>query len=159
MAGRLAGLYWAKPDVITAVSAAAASAASSSFELPDDVESAMFLFDITTATGTTPTLDIKVQTSPDAGTTYFDVFRSSQITAASMLRMNCVFKSSPENTASTATNASGGNMSVITLATSGALMTGCPIAPKYMRIRYVIGGTNPVFTFTTDVITRQTRGE
>lgn len=145
-------VYQSKPDVISAVTATASSANSSAFAIPRNTQVAMFLFDVTTGSGTTPTLDIAIQTSPDEGSTYYNVFRAIQITAVSINRLICDFSSFGGNTATTATNAGGGNAAAITLATSGALTAGAPIIPEYMRIRYVIGGTNPSFAFTTDVI-------
>src|SRR5215475_9473584 len=50
-------------------------------------DSYQFIADVGTVTGTSPTIDIAIQTSPDGGTTWYDVWRFAQITAASTRRL------------------------------------------------------------------------
>lgn len=122
---------------------------STTFTMPVDLHSACFFLSVSAASGTSETLDVNIETSFDAGGTYFGVFRFAQVTtSATARRLIACFFGGSGNTATTATNAGGGNEQVIaTAGTGGALSTGCPVEPRYMRIRAVVGGTNPSYTY------------
>ena len=131
----------------TLASTTATATSTADFVLPRDIHSGQFILDVTAASGTSPTLDIKIQTSPDGGTTYYDCFRFPQKTATAIERLVTGFFGDGTNTGTTGTNANSGNSATITATSTGALTTGVPINPDKMRVRYLIGGTNPSFTF------------
>lgn len=78
---------------------------------------------VTAASGTTPTLDAKIQHSIDGGTTWFDLITFTQKTAAAT-----EFKAYAE-----------------VLGTTGQIWG------DMLRVSYTIGGTTPSFTFSVDV--------
>lgn len=137
---------------IKTTSAVAADAQSAAIEFPVDLHSGVFLLNITAASGTSPTLDLNIEITPDDGTTWFTAFRFAQQTAASKARVIAVFHGHATNTAVVVTNPNAGNAVALAL-TGGALSAGCPISRK-IRANYDIGGTNPSFTFTLDFIGR-----
>lgn len=65
-------------------SARTASVTSSAFDV-GDAQSLVAYLTVTAGSGTTPTLDIKFQDSPDSGTTWFDIAGASftQVTGSS----------------------------------------------------------------------------
>lgn len=111
--------------------------------LPTDLHSGVFIVDCPTVTGTTPTLDLAIEISPDDGTTYYTAFRFAQITAAAVRRLAVKF---------VAVDA-GSEASIPADPSGGALATGCVITEK-MRVRWNIGGTSPSFTFAVHFIGR-----
>ena len=74
---------WADTDPVSLFASATrtATANGSAVELGDCAQARLDL-KVTSASGTTPTLDVKVQTSPD-GTTWTDVGTFTQVTAVS----------------------------------------------------------------------------
>jgi hypothetical protein len=78
---------------------------------------------VTAASGTTPTLDAKIQHSIDGGTTWFDLITFTQKTAVSS-----EFKAYAE-----------------VFGTTGQVWG------DMLRVSYTIGGTTPSFTFSVDV--------
>lgn len=132
---------------------AAATGNSGAIDFPDDLHSAAFIFDVTAASGTSPTLDFAIQVTPDDGTTFYTAFRPAQIVAAAIHRLVACFFGGSGNTGTTGTNASSGNAIVIAN-TGGALSAGSPISKK-IRVLWTIGGTNPSFTFAVHVIGRR----
>lgn len=138
-------------------SAAIAATTNTTFTLPRDTTCAVFFFQTSSSSGTSPTLDLNIQTSPDGGTTYFTVQRCAQLTGDTIVRLILNPYGGAGNTATTVTNAGGGNYAAIAT-TGGALSTGCPVDFDYMRISAVVGGTNPSFTlvgFVTCMLQRQ----
>lgn len=124
-------------NIVAQVSAAAATASTAAFVLPN-AESYSLVLDVTTATGTSPTLDVVLQTSWDNGTTFIDLpLRYTQVTAAAVKWL--VFR-----------NGLGMNEVALEQAaadTGGTLAKNCNFDINNMKIKYTIGGTNPVFTF------------
>lgn len=123
-------------QTITVTSAAATSStAAFSMGLGDSYAIGI---NVTVATGTTPTCDIVVQTSYDKGTTYIDLpLRFTQVTAAVVRWLE--FR-----------NGLGNNevaLEQVAADTGGTLAKNCVFDPAYMKLKYTIGGTNPVFTF------------
>ena len=68
-------------------SAAKTASFQTTFALPEGLMGGAFIIDATTVTGTSPTLDVAFQTSPNAGTDYYVCFRAVQITAAAKQRV------------------------------------------------------------------------
>jgi hypothetical protein len=126
-----------KKNVLTA-SAVAATASSAAFSLPM-ADSYDLVLNITSVTGTTPTMDLVLQTSIDGGTTFVDLpLRYTQKTAAGVAHL--VFRLGlGEN--EVALEQAGAD-------TGGTLAKNCVFDPQNMKLKYTIGGTNPTFTFT-----------
>ena len=134
--------------VVQTVTAAAATATSSAFSAPlADVYT--ILINVTTATGTSPTCDVVFQGSYDKGTTYVNLpLRSAQMTAAGVhwftFRRGLGWGEAAFNQALVAD-------------TGGALAKNVVFDPEYMKFKYTIGGTSPVFTFNV-VVFAEARG-
>lgn len=133
-----------KPVVKTLVTVAATptTATSSAFAIPL-ADAWTFYFNVTTGSGTSPTLDIVFLTSPDGGTTYVNIpWRTTQITGTGVNVL-------------TARNGLGigevGGESPAA-ATGGTLEKPVVVDPDHMKITYTIGGTNPSFAFTLYLI-------
>jgi len=124
------------------VTAAAATATSSALSLPIADTYAIWVI-VSAATGTTPTCDIVLQTSYDGGTTYVDLpLRYTQKTAAASEVL--VFK-----------NGLGNNevaLGQVVADTGGQVAKNCVFDWRYIKVKYTIGGTNPSFTFTMQVL-------
>lgn len=100
---------------------------------------------VTAITGTTPTLDLKIQTSVD-GTNWQDVAAFAQVTAATGIRFlrivaggaipNVVEEAQKDGTLAAATVESG------------------PLG-KFIRAKWVIGGTTPSFTMQLDAFAEE----
>lgn len=120
--------------VLVASAAVAATANSGAITLPV-ADEWTFVVSVTTVTGTTPTMDIVFQNTPDGGTTWVNMpLRTSQITAA-----RAEYFTLPQNRTSIADSS-------VTAATGGILSENYVLSSK-IRILYTIGGTNPSFTF------------
>lgn len=138
-----AGLINPMPLGALATVSAAAATASKKFALP--VADSYYLFVlVTTATGTSPTMDVCYETSVDGGTTYIDLpLRHAQITSAG--------SSTDAGNGICFRNGLGssGDLVVdnVTARSGGTLAKACGFDPRYMQITYTIGGTNPAFTF------------
>lgn len=100
-----------------------------------------FWLDVNTVTGTSPTLDLTVEMTPDSGTTWFGFMRFAQITAAAERRV----KWSPGLGTEAAEEA-------LELATTGGASVDNMAVSATIRILWTIGGTSPSFTFLVDVI-------
>lgn len=142
------GNTWIMPKVTLA--AVTASGTTTATAWPEDLLDICLTVTTGTWTGTTPKMDLSLETSPDNGTTYFTVGRFLQLTATGVTnRLVLAFNAGNGNTASTTTNAGGGNNAVITSTqTNLSLCSGCPIVPAFMRFRYVLTATTPVLTAT-----------
>lgn len=121
------------------VTAAAATSNTTAFSpILGIADGYQLTLDVTAASGTTPTLDVVLQTSFDAGTNWIDLplrFAQKTTTATEDL----VFKLGL-----------GGNEVALGQAvadTGGSLAKNCLFDPVYLRAKYTIGGTNPSFTF------------
>lgn len=128
---------YVKSALIADVTAAAATASSAAFVMPPG-ESFSIVLNVSAATGTSPTMDVVLQTSYDGGTTFVDLpLRYTQVTAAVVRWL--VFR-----------NGIGMNEVALEQAaadTGGTLAKNCNFDPYNMKIKYTIGGTNPAFTF------------
>lgn len=130
-----------KPKVTSAIvvaqTALAATASSAAFSM-DNAESYSLCLEVTAATGTSPTLDVVLQTSWDGGTTFIDLpLRFTQNTAAVIRWL--VFR-----------NGLGMNevaLEQVAADTGGTLAKNCNFDPYNMKLKYTVGGTNPSFAF------------
>jgi len=122
------------------VSSAARTSSSNSgaLKLPKGKSYALSL-NCSAASGTSPTLDVFVNASFDGGTTFIRQEHFAQLTAASL--RNLVFGASGELPAAS-------EAAVATGATARAVQF--PLTRDY-QIEWVIGGTNPSFTFSVDL--------
>jgi hypothetical protein len=133
------------------ITALAATANSAAFDMGVG-DCYQLTLDITAATGTSPTLDVVVQTSFDNGTNFLDLpLRFTQVTAASTKYL--VFKLGL-----------GGNEVALEQAaadTGGTLAKNCIFDPHNMRLKYTVGGTNPSFTgmVNTAVLPRSSQAQ
>lgn len=127
----------ANPTVCKTLVASAARTStftSSAIDLPA-AEAYTFLVSVTAASGTTPTLDVVFQNTPDGGTTWVNMpLRTAQLTTTSANYLQIA----PGNVAIADSNA--------TAATGGILSKNFIPSPK-IRIVGTIGGTNPSLTF------------
>lgn len=113
-----------------------ATANGTTYDFPTDIEGGAFWVKCSAASGTSPTLDVSFETSPDGGTTWFIIGKMAQRSAAGQWRWKVSFK--PVNEA--------GAESVMA-ATGSAVVLNTPIG-KHLRAVYTIGGTNPSFTLS-----------
>lgn len=111
---------------------------SSAINLPA-ADAYSFVVSVTAASGTSPTLDVVFQNTPDGGTTWVNMpLRTAQLAAvgANHLQIAPGMFSIADSTA--------------TAATGGILSENYVPSPK-IRILGTIGGTNPSFTFAVFV--------
>lgn len=107
---------------------------SGAIDFPADVDGGVFILEHGTGTGTTPTLDVSIQVSPDEGTTWFSMFRFAQVTTtAGTRRIITSFRRVAEAGAEAAVGTTG-----------GALASNCPLSKK-IRILADVGGTSPSY--------------
>lgn len=119
-----------------ASSALAATANSGAVDWPSDIDSAVIVLDVTAVTGTSPTMDVAIQCSPDDGTTFYTVARFAQNTGTVTLAKTFLTH-----------QGDGTAAAVLTVAdTGGVLESNIPFTNQ-IRFLYTIGGTNPSFTF------------
>lgn len=130
-----------KPALVS-VAAAPATSTTAAFAL-GLADTYSLYFTIATATGTSPTIDVVLQTSIDGGTTYVDLpLRYTQKTAAGTAVL--VFKCGLGNNEVAIENAVAD--------TGGTLAKNCVFDWRFMKAKYTIAGTNPAFTFTLNLI-------
>lgn len=127
------------PNFKTAIASTAytTTVTSSAFSMPGGADTYDLIFNITAATGTSPTVDPIVQTSVDGGTTYVNLpLRCTQITATGVRHL--VFKQ----------GLGGNEVALETTAadTGGTLAKNCIFDPRFMKIKFTVGGTNPSVT-------------
>lgn len=97
-----------------------------------------FILSSVTVTGTSPTLDVVLQTSIDGGTTYVNVpWRFAQQTAASVSFITVRLGLGVGE---------AGVASAVVAATGGVLANPCVVDPNFMKAVLTIGGTSPSFT-------------
>jgi len=114
-------------------STVAASASGTGTTLPL-ADSYAFILDVGTITGTSPTFDVCIQTSPDGGTTWYDWWRFAQVTAAGQRRLIV----QPIQGRGEA-----GSEAAITSNGTGALNANAPIQAAQARVHIQVGGTSP----------------
>lgn len=107
-----------------------------------DMQNLLIKLNVTAVSGTSPTLGVYFQQSLDGGITFVDVARFAQITAAT---------TNPHyiSLAVGATNAVSGAIGDGTIPASSL---GTSLVSNVWRVKWVIGGTTPSFTFSVDAI-------
>lgn len=99
-------------------------------------------------TGTSPTLDVVLQTSFDGGTTYQDLpLRFAQKTTSTNANAPewLIFRLGlGENEVA---------LGQTTADTGGSLAKNCLFKPDFIKAKYTIGGTSPTYTFTLHILT------
>lgn len=130
-------------DYQVALTALAATGTSAPFVLPfSDITALVIKLFLSAVTGTSPTLDLYLQTmGPDGN--WYDMYHWTQQTTATTTA-NGVW--------ATITCDDGARaIGVVGSKTIGANALGVPILTNQFRLAYTIGGTTPVFTGTVDV--------
>jgi len=124
----------------TVVSGVPGSTNSATFTL-SQADSYAFVLNVTAITGTSPTLDLAIQASPDGGTTWFDWFRFAQVTANTAMTRRLIVQPMQGR-------GEVGSEGAITAGGTGAINANCPApgALNQIRFRYTIGGTSPNYT-------------
>jgi len=121
-------------NLFSKTTATTATINSGALEMPTDLDGGVFILEHGTGTGTSPTLDVAIQVSPDEGTTWFTMFRFAQATTtAGTRRIIASFRRVAEAGAESAVADTG-----------GALASNCPIS-RNIRILFTIGGTSPSY--------------
>ena len=95
---------------------------------------------VPTVTGTTPTLTLQLQWSPDNGTTFYNYGpATTALTAAGSVTIGC-YPNQWEN-------ATSATLAAFTTGVTTAVFLNAPL-PRTWRVNYTIGGTTPSFTIT-----------
>lgn len=100
-------------------------------------DSYAFYVDVTAGSGTSPTMDLCIQVTPDNGTTWIPAARFAQITGVVKRRLQ--LQPVPGR------GEAGAEAAVAN--TGGALATNTVLSKK-IRVVNTIGGTNPSFTYS-----------
>jgi hypothetical protein len=122
------------PTGFPASSATTATITGASFVLPI-ADSYTAIVDVGTATGTSPTLDVAFQHSPDNGTSWYTFAKFAQITATGQRQL--VF------TPQVAVNQAASEGAIANTGAAVALNT--PIVYSAVRVLATVGGTTPSF--------------
>lgn len=139
MAETLLGPYTA---TLVASNAISATGSTSAITLPL-LDGYAFILNVTAAGGTTETMDMALQVTPDNGTTWFDWARFAQVTTAAILQRIIIQPLQGRGEAGSATT--------ITQAGTGAISANAPLSSK-IRFTYTLSGTLPTYTFAIYVI-------
>lgn len=110
-------------------------------------QSYRFITSINTVTGTLPTLVVTIATSFDGGTTFNDVITSTTMSTTG-IGTQIVFKPYL-GAGDIATSQTVTLSSITTIAPTGGTVTNGPIDPRYVKIKWVVGGTTPSFSAVT----------
>ena len=125
----------------TVVSGAPGSTTSAVLTLPL-ADSYAFVLNVTAITGTSPTLDVALQVTPDGGTTWFDWLRWAEVTGNTAVTRRMIVQPI-QGRGEAATEAA------ITAGTTNSVLiqnVPMPGALSQIRFRYTIGGTSPNYT-------------
>ena len=129
-----------KPRFFTALVSAAytTTTTSAAFSMAGaGGDSFMLWFNHTAASGTSPTMDAVVQSSPDGGTTYVNLpLRSTQITTTGQ---NLILWKLGLGDSDAAVESPIAD-------TGGTLAKNCLFDPAFMKIKFTIGGSTPSIT-------------
>lgn len=124
---------FAVPKLLYSATALAATANSGTVSVPQ-ADSYAWILDVGTVTGTSPTLSVAIQISPDGGTTWYSPSVFTQATAA--VKTMKISSNGPYIGQAAATT-------TITTDTT-AVESNFPVTAS-MRILATVGGTNPSF--------------
>lgn len=113
-----------------------ATGSSAAITLPI-ADSYSFIMEVSgSISGTTETLDMAIQTSPDGGTTYYDWWRFAQVTTAAATRCLTVQPMQGRGEA--------GSEAAITAAGTGQISSNKPFSNP-IKLTYTISGTSPSY--------------
>lgn len=133
-----------KTIVVLAAAARTTTATSDAFKIPADCAAITFIHDQNTVTGTSPTLDLSIEISPD-NSTWFGVARFAQFTAAAEKFLTIPFVGTNVGMSQThSTNWLGGTADE-KAGTGGVINDVAMVPPPWFRVVATIGGTNPSF--------------
>jgi hypothetical protein len=139
------------PRILNPLSATAATTATitgNSFQL-QVADAYNFILDVGAATGTTPTLDVAFQHSPNNGVTWYTFAKFAQVTAAG--QRSLVF------TPQVSVNQAASEGAIIT--TGAAVALNAPVVYSNVRILATVGGTTPSFaTINVWIVCQATAG-
>lgn len=139
----------------TLVSSAARTATDNSgaINFPiTDFPGGKFRLECTAASGTSPTLDVAIQTTPDDGTTWITCWRFAQTTDDADRELTTFWALGADGS----TDLDAERAALAT--TGGALSLPTPISDK-IRVVWTIGGTTPSFTFSVFFIPFRALGQ
>jgi len=133
--------------VLLASAGQTATANGAAFSVPSLTQCAVFV-DVTTVTGTTPTMQVWLQSSSDGATTWFDLPYVARMTDNSGSATEGSGGAQPSAGAVGGRNING--TTNITAASKYAATYS--IFSDYIRVRWFIGGTTPNFTFSVRAV-------
>lgn len=131
-------LMWSSPAI--------AATATQVIRMPVDADAYAWVLDVETDSGTSPTIDVALQVSPDCATTggltaaggsatFWSVSRFAQITTSDTL----LYKTHSNGPVT------GQAAAVATIADTGGALESNFTPTPFMRIKATVGGTNPAF--------------
>lgn len=115
----------------------AASSNSGAVVIGSDLAAGMLILNVTAQAGSSPTMDVSIENTPDGGTTWFEVYRFTQVGAATP-QHQILANFSPKIDA--------GSIRSVTQAGTGALSANCVLSDP-IRVKWTLGGSSPVYTF------------
>lgn len=132
------------PYTVTLLSAATVTSATvvngTAVDFPTDLDCGTFYLAVTAPTGTTETLDVEIQVSPDNGTTYFKRWKFTQVTTAAIsYAIDVAFARVTEAGAITTVTP------LAATALAGAALNVNCACPRKVRVSYCCGGTSPSY--------------
>jgi len=119
--------YWSSPAI--------GATATQTIHPPLDADAYQWMVVIATDSGTSPTIDVALQISPDGGTTFWSVSRFAQVTTSDTTLYK-VHSNGP---------VTGQAAAVATVADTGGVVETNFTPTETMRIKATIGGTSPGF--------------
>lgn len=129
---------------LTGVSASSASGDNIVLLPESDFNNIVLKLKTANVSGTSPTLDLYLQTTDDEGTTWYDSVHFTQLTGNTT---NPYFAAVPNGGASVPTH-----IGTVGDATISAAAGGVPLLSRLVRVKAVIGGTTPAFDITLDAL-------
>ena len=123
------------PTLLYSGTTVTTTANSANFNLPI-ADSYSFILAVTTPGGTTETLDVAIQMSPDGGTTFYDWWRFTQVTTAAVT--HCLTVQPWQGLGE------AGSIAAITAAATGAMNVNKPFCNP-CRAALTISGTLPTY--------------
>jgi hypothetical protein len=126
------------------VSTTGATGSSGPIVLRDfDYSDIVFQLSASAMSGTNPTLDVYIQTSPDYGATWYDMIRLPRLTASG---------ANPSwGVASVGGNSSIGAVGAATISSTGGGI-GVPLLSNTVQVYWALGGTSPSASFTVNAL-------
>lgn len=132
---------WSTQDSTWLASAAQTATFTTETKGADRFVGVIVLVKVSAVSGTTPTLDVKLQTLMPDGSTWCDIAAMTQITSALNKALFFLSSGSAEYTVVDGT------------LTAGTIKT-VPLG-RVIRVKGVIGGTNPSFTLSIQILSLQ----